>query len=243
MADGVGTAFQQESKHTRDRMPRAAPDASARPSPYKEYPGMPSIGLPAPTPLAQASVDQALRQRRSVRSYASRPLSREHLAYLLWAATGIQPREGGAREFRTAPSAGALYPIETYLAVNNATDVPQGLYHYAIREHSLEELQSGDLGGAITRAAMGQRMCARASAVFIWTGIFQRTTWRYGDRGFRYVYLDAGHIAENLALAAVSLGLGSCQVGALFDDEVDAIIGVDGVNESTLYMSVVGWPA
>jgi len=242
MAGGIGEAFQQESRHTRDRMLRAAPGAEGRPDRYKDYPDRPSVRLPEAGPQEGASVDAALRKRSSVRSYARTPLGKEHLSYLLWAATGLQPRED-SQEFRTAPSAGALYPIETYLVADNITDVPQGLYHYAIKAHALERLTSGDLSGAIASAAMGQRMCARAPAVFIWTAVFGRTTWRYGARGYRYVYLDAGHIAENLALAAVSLGLGTCQVGALFDDEVNAIIGVDGVKESTIYMSVAGWPA
>ena len=91
------------------------------------------------------------------------------------------------------------------------------------------------------RAALGQTQCMEAPAVFIWTAVFQRTKWKYGQRAYRYIYLDAGHIAENLALAAVSLGLGSCQIGALFDEEINQIIGVDGKEESVLYMTVTGY--
>jgi len=242
MIAGIGETFQQESKHTRERVSGAAPGNPARPEQYREYPDRPVIPLPPPAEMAQMSVDRALRERKSVRTYAPRPLSKEMLAYLLWASTGIQPREG-VRWFRTAPSAGALYPVETYVVANDITGLPRGLYHYNIRAHALEQLQTGDLSHPLSRAAMGQRMCAQAPVVLIWTAVFARTTWRYGDRGYRYVYLDAGHIAQNLALAAVSLGLGSCQVGALFDDEVNAITGVDGFRESTIYMSVVGWPA
>lgn len=240
MTRGIGDDFQKETRYIRDKMPGGV-DGSGRPSLYKEYPGKPTIKLPSPEPMVTSSVDQALRQRKSVRSFAAKPLSKEQLAYLLWASTGIQGR-GHGFEFRTAPSAGALYPIETYLVVNTVEDVPQGLYHYSIKLHGLEELQSGDVSRPVTVAAMGQRMCLQAAVVFIWTAVFQRTKWRYGDRAYRYIYLDAGHIAQNLALAATSLGLGSCQVGALFDDEVNDIIGADGIEESTIYMSVVGWP-
>ena len=102
---------------------------------------------------------------------------------------------------------------------------------------------SAEVREAIANAALGQTTCARAPVVFAWTAIFARTTCKYGQRAYRYIYLDAGHIAENLALAAVSLGLGTCQIGALFDDEVNRLLGVDGVEESIVYMSVVGVPA
>jgi len=241
MTDGIGDIFQQDTKYIRDKMARGGLNGSTRPSMYKEYPDKPSIALPAPEQVVTSSVDQALRQRRSIRSYSDRPLSIEQLSYLLWASTGIQRRARNF-EFRTAPSAGALYPIETYVVVNNVENVPQGLYHYSIKQHTLEELQTGDISQAITTAAMGQRICSQAAAVFIWTAVFQRTKWRYRDRAYRYIYLDAGHIAQNLALSATSLGLGSCQIGALFDEEVNEIVGVDGIEESTIYMTVAGWP-
>jgi SagB-type dehydrogenase family enzyme len=147
----------------------------------------------------------------------------------------------GEFHFRPAPSAGALYPIETYLIVNNVDGISQGLYHYAIRPHALEELKTADLRNDIVQVTQGQRMHAFAGAVIIWTAIFQRTKFRYHDRAYRLIYLDVGHIAQNLALTAVGLGLASCQVGAYFDDEVNSLIGVDGKEESVIYMSVVGW--
>jgi SagB-type dehydrogenase family enzyme len=241
MTDGTGDTFQQDTKYVRDKMARGGLNGSSRPGMYKEYPNKPSIALPAPEPAVTSSVDLALRQRRSIRSYSDRPLNIEQLSYLLWASTGIQRRERNF-EFRTAPSAGALYPIETYIIVNNVQNVPQGLYHYSIKQHTLEELQTGDIRQAITSAAMGQRICSQAAVVFIWTAVFQRTKWRYQDRAYRYIYLDAGHIAQNLALSATSLGLGSCQIGALFDEEVNEILDVDGIEESTIYMTVAGWP-
>ena len=130
--------------------------------------------------------------------------------------------------------------IETYLVVNNVEEINPGVYHYNIQNHYLELLKEGDYAAETAQAALGQRMCADAPVVFIWTAVFQRMKWKYDQRAYRYVYLDAGHIVENLALTATSLGLGSCQIGALFDDEVNQIIDVDGTEESVIYMSVVG---
>jgi len=145
--------------------------------------------------------------------------------------------------FRTAPSAGALYPIETYVIANDVGKLKSGLYHYAIQSHQLERLRDGDLSRSIAMAALGQAICATAPVVFVWTAIVERLKWKYRQRAYRYIYLDAGHIAENLALAAVSLGLGTCQIGALFDDEVNRILDIDGTEETAIYMSVAGSPA
>jgi SagB-type dehydrogenase family enzyme len=118
----------------------------------------------------------------------------------------------------------------------------KGLYHYCIASHALEQLRIGDFEGEMAHAALEQEMCLEAPVIFVWTAIFGRTKWKYKQRAYRYVYLDAGHIAQNLALSAVSIGLGSCQIGAIFDDEVNHIIGVDGKEESAIYLSVVGYP-
>lgn len=238
----IGDRFQQETKYDPGRMPGHALDWQAKPELYKEYPETAKVELP-PFQLAQAmSLDQTLKQRKSVRDFQDNPISKGQLGYLLWATTGIQ-RVEGEYEFRTAPSAGALYPIETYLVVNNAKGVEAGVYHYSIRSHQLEQLRLGDFRRQITAAALGQEMCATASVVFVWSAVFERCKWKYGQRAYRYVYLDAGHIAENLALAATSLNRGSCEIGALYDDQANAIVGIDGLEESVICMAVVGAPA
>jgi len=237
----VGDRFQEETKYLRDAMPSGGLDWAKQPELYKEYPKSRTVELPAPEP-PQVTLDDALRSRRSVRTFADEPLTLEQLSYLLWASTGIQRREQGC-EFRTAPSAGALYPIETYVVAHNVRNLPPGVYHYAIQGHRLEELRTGDFRERTAGAALGQGMCAEAAALFVWTAVFRRSKWKYKQRAYRYVYLDAGHVAENLALAAVSLGLGTCQIGALFDDECNEIVGVDGTEESVIYMSAVGTPA
>ena len=198
------------------------------------------ISLPDVAVVAAQGVE-AVAKRKSTRLYSGEPLTGEALSFLLWASTGIGRVERG-NVYRTAPSAGALYPIETYLIVQGVTGIDPGVYHYAVKDHVLEEIKQGQYGHDITQAALGQKMCLNAAVVFIWTAIFYRSKWKYKQRAYRYVYLDAGHMAENLALAATSIGLGTCQIGALFDGEVNDLVGVDGSEESVIYMSVAGHP-
>jgi SagB-type dehydrogenase family enzyme len=238
---GVGDRFQQETKYGRGRPGGGLMDRASRPPPYKEYPGARKIPLPPPGTTVHGSFLEIASRRRSVREYSSRPLLREEISLLLWASTGIQRVEAG-HAFRTVPSAGALYPVEPYVIAHRVEGVEGGIYHYGIRDHLLEEVARGDFRGDLSRAALFQEFCSEAGAVFVWTAIFPRAKWKYGQRAYRYVYLDAGHVAQNLALAAVGLGLGSCQVAAFFDDEMNALLGVDGTDESVIYLSAVGHP-
>ena len=128
------------------------------------------------------------------------------------------------------------------LFAKNVEGLDRGLYHYDIKLHLLEELKAGDFSVLLTEACLGQEMLLSAAAVFIWSGLFFRSKWKYKQRAYRYVYLDCGHIAQNLALCASTLGLGSCQVGAFYDDEVNSILGLDGEKESSIYLTVVGNP-
>ena len=238
----LGDRFQQATKYYPDEMAGGRLDWSSKPELYKTYRDCEKIALPAFEPGRPMTLDRVLKKRRSVREFRSQPLSLGQLGYLLWASTGIGRTEDGFA-FRTAPSAGALYPIETYVVAYAVRKLEPGLYHYAIQSHELEQLEIADLRRSVAVAALGQEMCATAPAVFVWTAVIQRSKWKYHQRAYRYIYFDAGHIAENLALAAVSLGLGTCQIGALFDDEVNNILNVDGTEETAIYMSVVGIPA
>jgi SagB-type dehydrogenase family enzyme len=233
--------LQQETAYRRDRI-SSGPSVGAEPPPCKKYPDSRRMALPPFAPSRPMTLDETLKARKSVRRFRTEPLGLGQLGYLLWAATGLARRERGD-EFRTAPSAGARYPIETYVVANNVEGIDQGVYHYAICSHELEQLAVGDLRATVAAAALDQQMCALAPVVFVWTAIFARTEYRYRQRAYRYIYLDAGHIAENLALAAVGLSLGSCQVGAFYDDEANTLVGVNGADESVVYMSVVGVPA
>jgi SagB-type dehydrogenase family enzyme len=128
------------------------------------------------------------------------------------------------------------------LVIHAVEGIEPGIYHYAVDQHALEILRTGDFRTDIARAALDQDIAFWANVVFVWTAVFDRSKWKYRQRAYRYIYLDAGHIAQNTALGAVALGLGSCQIGALYDDEANALLQVDGVEESTIYMTVVGKP-
>lgn len=208
---------------------------------YKTYTDYPHHALPQPDPLSNCTFNEVIKKRKSIRCFSTKAINLEQLSYLLWVSTGIQ-RKDEDFAFRTTPSAGALYPIETYLIINNVEYIKLGIYHYDIQHHRLDQLKKGDYKVAIAQAALDQDMCAHAPIVFVWTALFNRSKCKYGQRAYRYIYLDAGHIAENLALGAVSLGLGSCQIAALYDDEVNSLIDIDGIEESVLYLSAVGVP-
>lgn len=241
MPDGIGDRYQKETKYHRERMPFRTLDWGSKPQVYKEYPEAAVVGLPPPEPPEGAGLHESLASRRSVRDFSGKPLETGELSYLLWASTGVQRVEQGYA-FRTAPSAGALYPIETYLGANRVAGLDSGLYHYSIPRHALELLREGEPGGDLARAALGQALCADAAAVFVWTAVFERSKWKYEQRAYRYIYMDAGHICENLYLAATTLGLGACAIGALYDDDLNAVLGVDGTDESAIYMCAAGRP-
>ncbi len=234
----IGDRFQQETKYKRGHLPAWHLDWTSKPETYKRYPTAPKVLLePQEAAGGGTPLWEVLRRRRSVRHFTDETVTKSELSQLLWAAQGITNPESG---FRTAPSAGALYPVETYLVVNLVEHIDPGVYHYAVDRHELEQLRAGDFRGHVAQSALDQEMAYHASVVFVWTAIFARSKWKYKQRAYRYVYLDAGHIAQNVALAAVALNLGSCQVGALYDDEVNALLGIAGTEESVVYMTVVG---
>ncbi len=243
MKKGIGDRFQEETKYERDRLPGGHLEWSKKPETYKEYPKKPRVALPPPRTEGGAPLWTILSKRRSVRDFdPRRPVADHQLSQMLWAAQGITARQFGY-QFRTVPSAGALYPVETYVVVNSVEGIPQGVYHYNVQGRCLEQLRRGDYRVTIARAALDQEIGCEANLVFAWTAVFERCKWKYRQRAYRYLYLDAGHIAQTVALAAVALGLGSCQIAALYDEEVNDLLGVDGIEESAIYLTVVGNPA
>jgi SagB-type dehydrogenase family enzyme len=241
MAEGIGDRFQVETKYIRDKLPAGYLDWRKKPGLYKAYPDAPRVKLPAPERAGGMPIWEAVGQRRSVRDFRRSAIGAADLSQLLWASQGVT-RVMGEYALRSAPSAGALYPVETYLSSQSVQGIEPGIHHYGVREHELELLRAGDFREALAEAALDQGFLAEAAVVFAWTAVFARSKWKYKERAYRYVYLDAGHIAQSVALAAVALGLGSCQVAALYDDEVNAVLGVDGKEESVVYMTAVGRP-
>ena len=208
-----------------------------QPARYKTYPQAERVDLPDPHGYRGLTLEETIEQRRSRRNYAAGPLSLAELSQLLHAASGITDP---SREFRAAPSAGALYPIETYAVVQQVTGLESGLYHYAVAGHALERLRLGDLRAELVVAGLGQELLGQAQVCLVLSAIFQRTRWRYRERAYRYVLLEAGHIGQNLYLVATSLGLGACAVGAFLDDNLNVLLGLDGEAEAALYLIPVG---
>lgn len=242
MTHGIGEEFQRATSYTRATLRGGRLDWAHQPETFKRYPEAPRVELP-PAPVSGGpGFWEVFARRRSVREYAEPHVTLADVSSLLWAAAGVNRIEYGF-PFRTAPSAGGLYPIETYLVVHHVDGLGPGVYHYAVLERALEQLHAGDVRRDIAAAALDQPIAFEADAVFVWSAVFGRSMWKYEQRAFRYVYLDAGHIAQNVALAAVALGLGSCQIAALFDDEANELIGLDGEEEGVIYLTTVGRPA
>ncbi len=214
-------------------------DWGQRPAQYKVYPQAPRLALPAPGDAQGLSLEEALRQRRSIRTYAATPISQETLSRLLFHTDGINAERGGIR-LRAAPSAGALYPIEIYIVVHRVEGVEAGVYHYAVQDHALTQLRAGDMRDEVMRAGLWQRFLGEANVVLILTAIFQRLRWKYRERAYRYALLEAGHIGQNIYLAATALEMGACAVGAFDDNALNALVGVDGEEEAAVYMLAVG---
>lgn len=169
------------------------------------------------------SVEGALSARRSVRRFGAAPLALEEVAQLLWAAQGITAETG--QGLRTAPSAGARYPLEVALVAGEITGLAPGAYRYAPRSHSLWRAVEGDLRAELAAAALGQTWIAKAPCVAVLAGVYGRTTSKYGARGERYVHMEAGHVGQNLYLQARALGLGTTMVGAFRDTKVRKLLG------------------
>ncbi len=208
------------------------------PPQYKNYADTKIIKLPKPE-YQGVPLEEAIEKRRSVRNYSRKPITMFQLSRLLFSSQGTTGKIYG-KPLRTTPSAGALYPFEIYVIANNVESLDQGIYHYGVLNHTLELVQYGDFRKEITSAGLKQEMLGDSDVVFVLSAIFDRTRHKYGERGFRYVYIEAGHISQNIYLQAVSLGLGSVSVGAFLDDKVNQLIDVDGQKEAVIYLHAVG---
>ncbi len=198
--------------------------------------GLNRLKLPEPSYKGSVSVEEALLLRRSIREYEAKPLALEQVSQILWAAQGITlPRYG----FRTAPSAGATYPLEVYLVVkeNGVKDLEPGIYHYLPRTHEIELVKSGDYSGDLMKAALDQEWVGAAAINLVIMAVNERTTRHYGDRGVRYVHMEVGHVGQNVYLQCISLGLACVVIGAFYDEEVKVIVG--GLGEP-LYIIPIG---
>lgn len=240
LSASVGPQFQEATKYVRGRPVPQAPGWAAPPPPYKEYEGyLERIELPAPEVTAGAPLWATVHARRSQRRFTGEPLTVAELSQMLWATQGLTGEVPGI-ELRAAASAGALYPNETYVLAQAVAGLGEGVYHYDVRGHALGMLAEGSYAQDAAEALLGQQWVTRAGAIFVWGAVVARCAWKYQNRAYRYLYLDAGHLGAQLQLAAQALGLGSCNIAAFFDDEVARLVGIDARTEVPVYVAAVG---
>ena len=194
-----------------------------------------NIKLPHPKTSGKMSLEEAIVKRHSVRSFSKKELSLDEISQLLWAAYGQRDVDSVTGASKTVPSAGALYPMEIYLVSSN------GVFHYLPSSHSLKEISDKDLRSALSGAALWQEAIAQAAVNFVITCVYDRICWKYGERGVRYAHIEAGHIAQNIHLQAVCLGLGSAPIGAFNDTAVQKALFLPNDN-IPLYIIPVGYP-
>lgn len=217
------------------------------PQPPYEIPleeGCQLIDLPKPDAIALGGYDlrKAIEERRSLRRYSDDLLSIEELSYLLWLTQGvIEINEKRGVPLRTVPSAGCRHPFETYLSINRVKGLQPGLYRFVSSDHKLVALHLDEaFNDRLTDACLGQRQVATSSVTFIWAAVPERTVWRYAERSYRYLYLDAGHVCQNLHLAAESINCGICAIGAYDDDAADELVGLKPPEMFVIYMASLG---
>jgi SagB-type dehydrogenase family enzyme len=207
---------------------------------YKIYDGVPKYKLP-PSENSGLTVEKAIQDRHSVRSFTSKSPTLKQISRLLLSADGLT-HAYGTYAMRSAPSGGALYPIDIYLVTTAIDSLPDGLYHFQVSDSTLELVKPGSHRDQLYEAASGQDCIRNAPLSVIMTARFARATKKYADRGYRYTYMESGAICENIYLQAASLGLGTVAVGAFIDDAVNALLKIDGSSEAALLIMPIGYP-
>jgi len=243
-AGQIGELFQEYTKYRHFREPSAMVTGAPMPAVQKDAPpGAECIELPdpaAPVLPAAAELRKLLASRRSRREFADAAVRLDELSLLLWATQGVTAMVAG-HTLRTVPSAGARHPLETYLGACRIDGLEAGLYRYLPLQHRLVRLRSDKrIGRRFAQACLGQSMLADCGVVFCWSAVIERARWKYQQRAYRYIYLDAGHVCQNLYLACEALGLGCCAVAAFDDDAVNRLIDVDGKTEFVIYLAATG---
>jgi len=243
MTSGIGRQFIKGTYYR--YLERSDQDKGVPQPPLQlDYPATQApIALPTPHEVTGNPLDirEAIEKRRSVRQYSSQPLSLAELSFLLWCTQGVKQVIGRPVTLRTVPSAGARHAFETYLLINRVDGLAPGLYRFLALEHKLLEIDlSADVAARTVEACWRQQFVRTSAATFIWTAVAYRMTWRYGERGYRYLFLDAGHVCQNLYLAAQAVGCGVCAIAAFDDEAVNRLLGLDGEEQFAIYLASVG---
>lgn len=240
----IGEFFQEYTKYQYFFTPTEMSQGVDVPNPEKLIPSSASlIALPGAEKLLPKRIKNLftlIKERRSRREYTDESITLKQLVALLWVTQGMI-EFGYGYSLRTVPSAGARHPLETYLNINRIENQSPGLYRYSPFEHKLIQIPGDkNISGQLAKACLGQDMFKQCAVSFIWTAVIQRSRWKYQQRAYRYIYLDAGHVCQNLYLACEALGLGCCAVAAYDDDEVNKILDIDGKEEFVIYLATVG---
>jgi SagB-type dehydrogenase family enzyme len=239
---GIGSEFMEKTQHGR-LGPSEQEQGKPQPPLQRVLAAGERLDLPDPgaVPAGRFGLREAIERRRSLRDYALDPLSLPELSYLLWCTQGVTRVVPDRATFRTVPSAGARHAFETVVLATRVDPLSPGLYQYLALDRQLAAVRTaGEIAEAMTRACLGQEIVRASAAVLIWIADRRRMTWRYGERGYRYLHLDAGHVGQNLCLAAESVGAGACVIGAFLDEDVNALLGLDGTDLFAVYLAAVG---
>jgi len=207
------------------------------------YEGYDRVALPEVMPSFDLPLGDAILKRISAREIAPASMSIEQIATMLHAAYGItRSNEDGPfpRPFRSVPSGGALYPLEIYIHTSCVEGLAAGLHHFNPREHALRLLQPGDRAREIGAALVQSHLATSVSALIFVTALFERSIFKYGNRGYRFILLEAGHVAQNINIVSTALGLGCINIGGFFDRDIDRFLGLDGIRHSTVYLIGIG---
>ncbi len=241
--------FHENSKVGRHTQAPSQEEVRSRMGKFYEslpFEGYPRVTLPTSFAPLSLSLEQAIATRTSVRNFSPCELTLEQIATLFFYAYGVTRKNTGtsfSRPFRVVPSGDALYPLEIFFHTTSLEGHPSGIYHYNAAEHCLRHLQEGDDTQRISLGLVQPELAQGASLIIFLTAIFERSIFKYGERGYRFILLEAGHVAQNLNLVANALGLGCVNIGGYHDREIDEYLELDGITHSTIYMIAIGGKA
>ncbi|HSM23725.1 MAG TPA: SagB/ThcOx family dehydrogenase [Anaerolineaceae bacterium] len=243
MTDGIGKEFLEKTKY---KYLSESLQRQGVPIPPLELPYDPTaelISLPDPETMPAYPMDlrKAIDQRCTLRRYEETSLTQDELSFLLWTTQGVKSVTNRPVTFRTVPSAGARHAFETYLVINKVDGIKPGLYRYISLEHALLPIEvNGTVSERIAEACLQQNQISNSAVSFIWVVVTERMYWRYGERGYRYLHLDAGHVCQNLYLAAEAIDSGVCAIAAFDDDALNNELNLDGENLWAIYVGALG---
>jgi SagB-type dehydrogenase family enzyme len=240
----VAALYHLNSSNVRTTPGQLPPDPERKPPVQRVHPGARRITLPGADLDIARPLGDALASRRSLRDYSDEILPKLLLGKLLFACAGVNGTlsfEGITLGARTYPSGGGLYPLEIYPVLQRVEGIADGIYHYDPFAHELEEIRAGNFHDRFAAMTFGQDMLATANAILFITAVFERSMWKYGQRGYRYVWIEAGHLGQNLYLVSGALGLAPVALGGFYDAEANALLGLGGA-EQTIYAICAGLP-